>query len=167
MSNLTAFLDCGHRCHCKKSLSRHMPFKLTLVSFLLNCYLINQRYFSVCFCQQSTASIVWMTWKAHCNFLAIFCNVLVGNNMYSTVQKWVDSPLRVSILDLIHDFRFLREYRIENKLLRIASRIESLACFKHVLQIINLGFLSSVDQLLPYYSIYSPAWCTFLRVFCM
>ena len=42
--------------------------------------------------------------------------------------------------------RFLRKSRIENKLSRITSRIESLACFKHVLQIINLGFSSSVDQ---------------------
>ena len=36
-----------------------------------------------------------------------------------TVQKWVDSPLRVSILDSIRDSLFLGELRIENKLSRI------------------------------------------------
>ena len=44
---------------------------------------------------------------------------------YSTVQKKVDSLLRVSILDSFHDSRFLREQTIKNKLLRIKSRIES------------------------------------------
>ena len=41
--------------------------------------------------------------------------------VYSTVQKQVDSPLQVSILDSILDSQFLRELRIENKLSRIES----------------------------------------------
>ena len=79
--------------------------------------------------------------------------------MYSIVQSKLTVRCESRFLTqfAILDSCTNQESRIENKLLRIASRIESLACFKHVLQIINLGFSSSVDQLLPYYSICSPA----------
>ena len=50
-----------------------------------------------------------------------FYRLNIVDPTYSTVQKQVDSPLQVSILDS----QFLCESRIENKLSGIESRIES------------------------------------------
>ena len=44
--------------------------------------------------------------------------------MYSTVQKKVDSPLQVSILNLIRDSRFLHESRVENREQAIEKRVD-------------------------------------------
>ena len=42
----------------------------------------------------------------------------------STVQKYVDSPLQVSILNAIRDSWFLHESRIENREQAIGNRVE-------------------------------------------
>ena len=46
---------------------------------------------------------------------ALFYQWINHSNSYSTVQKQVDSPLRVLILDAIHNSRFLCESRIKNQ----------------------------------------------------
>ena len=46
------------------------------------------------------------------------------SNSYSTVQKKVDSPLQVSILDAIRNSRFLHESRIKNQEQAIENRVE-------------------------------------------
>ena len=46
------------------------------------------------------------------------------SNSYSTVQKKVDSPLRVLILDEIHNSRFLNKSRIKNQEQAIENRVE-------------------------------------------
>ena len=46
------------------------------------------------------------------------------SNSYSTVQKKVDSPLQVSILDAIRNSRFLHKSRIKNQEQAIENRVE-------------------------------------------
>ena len=46
------------------------------------------------------------------------------SNSYNTIQKYVDSPFRVLILDTIRDSRFLRESRIKNQAQAIKNQVE-------------------------------------------